>query len=391
MKKIILMFTAILFIHISSFAQNVRIIHGPYLQAIDETEVTIVWVTDKNAVSWVEVAPAGNDSFYGAQRPQYYETRNGNRVVGKLHKIHIPNLSKGTGYRYRVFSREVLEYEGQHRVLYGNVASTNVYSRKPLRFTTLDGAKPEMSFVVLNDIHSRLDDFNALSKNVEYGKTDFVIFNGDMVSSMIDEQQFFSGFMDDAVKLFASEVPMFFARGNHETRGKFSVSFPDYFPTPTGRLYYAFSHGNVRFIVLDAGEDKPDSDVEYSGLAQFDAYRTEQQDWLRMELESDDFKKAVYRVVVIHIPPLGSDWHGPLDVKKKFLPLLNNQGITVMLCGHTHRYQYIEPDGENLGFPILINAQNSNLEVVVGSNGMMIKRNDVDGKELNSFSFKPMK
>jgi hypothetical protein len=91
--------------------------------------------------------------------------------------------------------------------------------------------------------------------------------------SMNDEQQFFEGFMDKSVELFASEVPVYFARGNHETRGPFSVCFPDYFPTPTGKLYYSFRQGPVHFIVLDCGEDKPGSDIEYSGLAQFDAYR----------------------------------------------------------------------------------------------------------------------
>lgn len=42
---------------------------------------------------------------------------------------------------------------------------------------------------------------------------------------MNDDQQFFSGFMDEAVNKFAGEVPVFFCRGNHETRGAFSVNF----------------------------------------------------------------------------------------------------------------------------------------------------------------------
>lgn len=390
MRKLILLF-AVLSACATVYAQNIKITHGPYLQNVSENEVIIIWTTDQNAVSWVELAPDGNDSFYATERPHYYETKNGNRVVGKLHKIRIPNLQKGTGYRYRIFSREVLKYEGQHNVLYGNVASSNVYSRKPLRFTTLDESKSEFSFVVLNDIHSRIDDFKALSKNIAYGKTDFVFFNGDMVSHMMTEQQFFSGFMDEAVNLFASEIPVFFARGNHETRGMFSVNFPDYFSTNTGQLYYAFSHGNVRFIVLDSGEDKPDSDIEYSGLAQFDAYRSEQQEWLKKELESEAFKKAAYRVVVMHIPPLATSWHGSLEVKEKFVPLLNNKNITVMICGHTHRFSYIEPNGKEFGFPLVINAHNTNLEVDINPNEMVIKRKDVEGKELNSFSFKPVK
>lgn len=204
---------------------------------------------------------------------------------------------------------------------------------------------------------------------------------------MNDEQQFFDGFMDKAVELFASEVPAYFARGNHETRGPFSVYFPDYFPTPTGKLYYSFRQGPVHFIVLDCGEDKPDSDIEYSGLAQFDAYRTEQQEWLKKEIQKEEFKSAPHKVVVIHIPPVGSDWHGPLDIRRKILPVLKNQGITAMISGHTHRYQYIEPQSEEFDFPIIINAHTTSLEVDATSEKMTVIRKDTEGKELNRFNF----
>lgn len=367
-------------------AQDVRITHGPYIQALGENEATIVWTTDSSAVSWVEVAPGGDDSFYARERPKYYQTSNGNRVVGTLHKIKIAGLKKGTEYRYRIFSQAVLSYEG-HRVLYGNTASTNVYSRKPLQFCTLDNDKESVSFTVLNDIHSRIDDFKNLSRNVKYGNTDLVFFNGDMVSSMNDETQFFSGFMDDAVSMFAGEVPVYFCRGNHETRGKFSVAFPEYYPTNTGKLYYSFRQGPVFFIVLDGGEDKPDSDIEYSGLAQFDAYRTEQQKWLKEVVQTNDFKSAEYKVVLIHIPPAGSTWHGPTDIRNKFLPVLNGQGVTAMLCGHLHRYQYLEPEAELHDFPIIINAHNTSLEINADVKSFSITQKNTQGEVLQKRTF----
>lgn len=368
------------------FSQGIKISHGPYIQGITANEVTVVWTTDANAVSWVEVAPAGTNSFYAREHPKYYQTKNGNRVVGKLHKITISGLDEATEYRYRVFSQSVLSYEG-HRVLYGNIASTDVYRKKPLRFRTLDKNKESLSFLVINDIHARVDDLVALCKDVEYGKTDLVIFNGDMVSVMNNEQQFFEGFMDKAVEMFASEVPVYFSRGNHETRGAFSVNFPDYFPTPTGKLYYSFKQGPVHFIVLDCGEDKPDSDIEYSGMAQFDNYRTEQQLWLEKELQKEEFKSAPYKLVIVHIPPVGSDWHGPLDLRRKILPVLKNQNITAMLCGHTHRYSYIEPIPEEFDFPIIINAHVTSLEIEATKDKMTILRKDTEGKVLNDFKF----
>lgn len=367
------------------FAQEITITHGPYIQAVGENEVTIVWTTNKNAVSWVELAPAGSNSFYADEHPQHYQTANGNRVVGTLHKIRIPNLNKATEYRYRIFSKEVLKYEG-HRILYGTIASTNVYSQKPLRFKTLDRQVEKISFSVVNDIHGHNDSLIALLKNVKYGETDLVFFNGDMVSSMNDETQFFGGFMDAATKMFAGEVPAFFARGNHETRGAFSVNFPEYFPTNTGKLYYAFRQGPVHFTVLDCGEDKPDSDIEYSGLAQFDAYRTEQKIWLEKVVQTDEFKSAKFRVVVVHIPPVGSDWHGPLDINRKILPVLNQAGISLMLCGHTHRYQLIEPNNE-VKFPILINSFNTALKIDADQQKITVERKNTKGKEVNRLVF----
>ena len=83
------------------FSQNITITHGPYLQKVGEEEVTVIWTTDKDAVSWVELAPAGNDSFYSQERPRYYDTVYGNKVVGKLHRVTITGLTPGTEYRYR--------------------------------------------------------------------------------------------------------------------------------------------------------------------------------------------------------------------------------------------------------------------------------------------------
>jgi CRISPR/Cas system-associated endonuclease Cas1 len=74
-------------------------------------------------------------------------------------------------------------------------------------------------------------------------------------------------------------------------------------------------------------------------------------------------------------------------VRKKFLPLLNKAGITVMFCGDTHRYLYFEPNTVSHNFPILVNAADTSLEVKVTQNEMSVKRKDVAGKELNEFTY----
>lgn len=374
------------FLSLLLVAQKIEITHGPYMQAMTDDGVTIVWTTNKSAVSWVEIAPDGTDSFYALERKPFYDTKHGNRVIDSLHTVRVEGLQAGTTYRYRIFSKEVMGNQG-HRIMYGNIASSEVYRNKPFSFTTLSIHKREINFKVVNDIHNRADMLSNMLRDVKPANTDFVIFNGDMVSTMTNEKVIFDGFMDSVVNIFAKEVPIFYARGNHETRGAFSVKFPDYFPTTTNNLYYTFRQGPVYFIVLDGGEDKPDTDIEYSELSQFDAYRTKQQAWLRDVVETPEYKEALYRVVIIHIPPLGSTWHGTQELERKFLNILNYSNVDIMLCGHNHQYSYIEP-GSKLLFPILINDNETYLDVKVDKDEMKILVKDPKGTEVNKITIK---
>ncbi len=53
----------------------------------------------------------------------------------------------------------------------------------------------------------------------------------------------------------------------------------------------------MSFVLLECGEDKPDSDIEYSSLADFDALRIEQAEWLKEAVKSRSFKHTVKKVV----------------------------------------------------------------------------------------------
>lgn len=368
------------------FSQGIQITNGPYIQRMGENEATIIWTTNNNAVSWLELAPGGDDSFYARERSKFHDTSHGNRVIGKLHRITVKGLSPGTEYRYRIFSKEVVGYAG-HQVLYGSIASSNVYSKRPLTFTTLDKNKKAFSFRVVNDIHGKNDNLRAMLSDVNKENTDLVIFNGDMISTVNDEKEIFTGFMDTAVELFAKEIPMFYTRGNHETRGKANTRLYDYFPDRDGHFYYTFQHGPAFFLVIDSGEDKPDSDIEYSELAQFDSYRDQQKEWIEKVIETPDFQSAPFRIAIMHIPPGGTTWHGTQDIVRKFLPLLNRANIDLMLCGHTHNYQYIgKGEDKNINFPVLINDDETFLDITVDS-GIEVRQKDMTGKTLHTHVF----
>lgn len=359
--------------------EKLVISHGPYLQHLNETGVTIHWTTNKNAVSWVELAPDDQTHFYQEERPKYYSAGYGFKDVSTVHSVRLDNLAPGTTYRYRIYSQEVLSHEGT-KVLYGTVAATNVYSAQPLKFTTPDNSKDNISFVMVNDIHGRNDLLENLLGKGDYKSADFIFFNGDMVSDLQNEDQLFGGFMDTAVRLFAKEKPMYYARGNHETRGNFANAFSQYFTSPSGKLYYLLRRGPVCFVVLDCGEDKPDSDIEYSGIVAFDQYRDTEAAWLKQALKSPEYTSAPFKVAIVHMPPFGG-WHGEEEVAAKFVPLLNDAKVDVMLCGHLHKYIHQQP-GNGVNFPLIVNSNIHVIRAEADATSMVLKIINEKGEQV---------
>lgn len=367
-----------------SFAQErMAIKHGPYLQNLKETETTIVWLASKPSVGWVELAPDDGSHFYNSERPQYFDATNGVKNTSLIHTVKVSGLKPGTRYRYRVYSKEVLKHEGVE-ITYGQVAATSVYGTKPLAFTTNNHAKPETSFVMINDIHGRTDEIPILLKAGGYDSKDLVLFNGDMLTQLKGEEELFTGFMDVSIQLFASGIPMYYARGNHETRGLFSTSFQHYFCPKEPNLYYLVRQGPVCFVILDGGEDKPDSDIEYGGITDYDSYRSQQAVWLAEALKSKEYTEAKYKVVICHMPPGPKElWHGPQEVLEKFVPLLNEAGVDVMLSGHLHRTIDCDPTAQ-VRFPVVINSHETVLRGTTQNGQLKLEILDADGKVTNT-------
>ena len=92
---------------------------------------------------------------------------------------------------------------------------------------------------------------------------------------------------------------------------------------------------------MDTGEDKPDSDIEYSGITDYDGYRTDQVEWMKELYKNENFKQAKFKVVIAHMPPSAdlNIWHGQKDVLKKFVPILNELGVDPVSYTHLDVYK----------------------------------------------------
>ena len=376
--KTLIFLAAVTMLPLQTFA--IKILHGPYLQSVGETEATIVWTTDSLSTAWVELLPDDGIDFYAQAHPRYYDTEIGIKRTSRIHAVTIKGLKPGTTYRYRIYSQVILGHNGI-KVTYGNTVAAAAYKVELPKFTTLDKSKQSTTFLVVNDIHGKNDVLTRLFNNAAYKDKELAFFNGDMMSLFDKESKIWDGFMDTAVKMFAAEKPLYYVRGNHETRGQMADQFKRYIRPNDDKLYFTFRQGPVFFICLDTGEDKADTDMEYYGITDYDNYRTEQAEWLRSVIASEEYKQAPLHVVIAHIPPrYGKDaWHGDIEVREKFIPILNDANIDLMLCGHLHEFAYTEPN-DKLNFPILTNSNEAIVSAKAEGSKLDVKVIELDGR-----------
>lgn len=320
---------------------------APYLQNRTQDGVTVCWITSGPAFSHVEYWPAEDPAKVQVART----VKNGLVLANNtINKIRVEGLQSNTSYGYRVVSKEIVKFEAYAKA-FGATLSSDKFS-----FDTVNPSSPTASLLVLNDVHDRPHSFEVLERLYGSKQYEDVILNGDTFDYQTGEKQLIDHLINPCTALFASQKPFMLMRGNHETRGAFSYAMDDYFESIDKRAYFSFVRGPVFFVALDTGEDKPDGDDAYYGMAQFDPFREEQAKWLSEELNSEAAKKALYRVVIMHIPPFHSgDWHGAMHCRKVFHPVLENQNVDLVISGHTHRPGIHQTQAEH-SYPIIIGA-----------------------------------
>lgn len=370
-------------------AKGIKVTHGPWICDMDSTGVTIVWVTDVPGISYVEMATDSTDHFYSKTRKRYYAAEAGRRILtDSVHCVRIRGLKPDSKYRYRVVTQALKDWCNDDWVTLGGLAWSDVWKKKPYEFKTYPAKPREITFLVLNDIHERPQFMKELCKNVDLKKLDFVLLNGDMSNRIRSQKHIMDAYLDTCVSMFATDVPLFFNRGNHELRGEFADYLNRYFPTNNGK-YYRLQHvAGVDFLFIDSGEDKPDADLEYCGIVECDQYREEQERWLRSLQEEKKIGK--YPIVVFsHMPPTLKNWHGPLHMQETLTPELNKMNVSIMLSGHLHRFDYQEPN-EVINFPNLVNSNNTYLLCHIANGKMEVDYVGLTNKEKKHFTF-PLK
>ncbi|MCU1338156.1 MAG: metallophosphoesterase [Bryobacterales bacterium] len=150
---------------------------------------------------------------------------------------------------------------------------------------------------------------------------EFVLMLGDNIYGNNDPAGFKQKFEDPYQPLLKSGIKFYATLGNHDDPNQrlykpFNMD---------GKRFYNFKKGDAHFFALDSNYMSP-----------------EQLSWIQKELSGSSAK---WKICFFH-HPLYSDarFHGPdVDLRKQLEPLLNQYGVNVVLNGHEHVYERLQP------------------------------------------------
>ncbi len=319
----------------------------PYLQNPVDGGITVTWLTNTKTNSWVE---------YGTDKSNLCRARtlvDGQAICNNyIHKIRLEGIEPGEKYYYRICSQEIILYRAYSKV-FGNTATSPFYS-----FELPETDESDFTALIFNDLHQRTETIKALFENVKDVDYDFVVFNGDCIDDPLNEAQAVRSISAYNDIVGATEVPVFYLRGNHEIRNAYSIGLRGLFDYVNNKTYGAFSWGDTRVVMLDCGEDKPDDHWVYYGLNDFTQLRNDQVSFLREELKSKEFKKAERRLLIHHIPVYGNEG-GYQPCYELWTPLLKKAKFDAAINGHTHRFKFHPKGSVENNFPVFVGGDYS--------------------------------
>ncbi len=352
---------------------------GPWVPEVSGTSFTVNWETPDSQLIRVEVIKEGT-----ADTLNFYQTRYGRSLVGNNHSVKVTGLEAGTGYAYRVCGIKVIDESQPYQLVYAKEENKSEW----YHITTLDNRSPLCRFSMVTDIHGNKELYSDLFSGVAASDMDFMLLIGDMVSYMtsIDVVK---DCIISPVGTLLHDVPMLYARGNHEGRGQDFWRFEEVSPSRDGKAYYAFRQGPVAFVVLDCGEDKPDSHPAYCGNAHFDQYRAEEAVWLENVVKEKWFRTAPFKICISHIPLYVTEdsWYTQKRLHEDMTPILNKAGIDLVLSGHFHRHVYTEAGHSGNRFPVLVHNCDERLDFVCDGKKASIKTYDREGRLVHEYEF----
>lgn len=348
-----------------------------YLQNQTEKGISIFTILSKPAIAWLEILDSA-----GNVQQTIHQSEDG-MINANTDFFHFTVEEAPRSFRYRIKAKEIQKFD-PYKIVYAQEIETPIFKAKLAK-----NNQEQIRCLVYNDVHEEKSSYRDLVPNHDISIYDFFVLNGDSFHYVTNQEDITEKLLKP-IEFFATEKPFIMNRGNHETRGSFARNFKRYFAYPNNKYYQAFKRGPIFWIMLDSGEDKPDSHEVYAGTVDYDNYRKEQAKWLETVLQSKERKSAQHTVVISHIPIFHSDeWHGTLHNRECFHPLFQKYKIDAMVSGHTHQYGYYPADKDH-NYPVFIGGgpkagKRTVIDISGSAKSLAIWMTRDDGTELGQF------
>ena len=310
----------------------------PHVQLLNEDAVAIVWTTHSDATGYVTWS---QDGWKTSSRA--WDEEDGLLSANcKLHRAFISGIdpSKPLEYKahsraFKVFDPYSVSYNGEEEVFSGTMSA---FAKEG------EG----ISWAMFNDVHENLAVYDKFMPHLS-DISGFCVLNGDIVNHVDDEKDVTDRLIEPLSRIAQkTSLPVWYLRGNHETRGAFARNMRNYLALKDGHYFGAATLGGIRFVFLDCGEDKKDTNAAYSGLVNFDRYIERQNQWLEKEVASSEWKNAKARVAIRHIPgpltiPHKNGWKHNLKRLDRMDEILKNANVTLAMGAHLHNWGFHAP------------------------------------------------
>jgi hypothetical protein len=315
-----------------------RIVRGPWLQSATPTSVIVRWRTDVAATAAVRYGTVAGNLDRLVQRG----------TLATEHELRVTNLEPNTIYYYSIGTPAGAVMGGPE-----------MFFRTP----PVPGSREPTRIWVLGDS-------GTANVNAENVRDAFYAFRGSAHTELcllLGDNAYNAGLDSEyqraLFEMYSRVLPqmlLWSTVGNHETdqSSTFDGTIPYYqvftLPrngeaggVPSGtEAYYSFDHANIHFVCLD---------VMTSSRAPNSAMLA----WLEEDLASTDQE---WIVAFWHHPPYSKGSHDSdtstrqTEIRENIVPILDNYGVDLVLCGHSHAYERSFPLRGHYGFSSTLTA-----------------------------------
>ncbi|HEU0011141.1 MAG TPA: metallophosphoesterase family protein [Verrucomicrobiae bacterium] len=306
------------------------LLRGPYLQRGTTTNLLVCWRTSRPTNAIVRFGLADNTLVWEAR----------SQVLTNNQCVELTNLAPNTKYYYSVGANDTNLARGAEFYF-----TTAPVSAKPTRIWALGDCGTASQPFQTGALLVR-DAYLAYTGSRE---TDVWLMLGDNAYGYGKDSEYQAAVFD-VFQAGLRRWPLWSTIGNHETYAPIHptepepVAYWDIFrlpmqgeaggvPSGTER-YYSFNYANIHFVCLD-------SEISYTNNGGVDMLQ-----WLQADLDDNTNE---WIIAFWHSPPYtkgshNSDSFADSDgrlfwMREQVCPLLERNGVDLVLCGHSHCYE----------------------------------------------------